>query len=82
MELQYTHTFRVTMTRSHRNDNTHTHASIKTNNQFDMNAEYNAERDVCIQLKKQTSNNTNNTSAVRRPNQTRSPLNKLMDYSH
>ncbi|XP_074523315.1 substance-K receptor [Halichoeres trimaculatus] len=82
MELQYTHTFRVTMTRSHRNDNTYTHASIKTNNPFDTNAEYNAERDVCIQLKKQTSNSTNNTFAVRRPDHTRTSPSKLMDYSH
>ncbi|KAG7236006.1 hypothetical protein INR49_001404 [Caranx melampygus] len=35
MELQHTHTFRVTMTRSHRNDASYTRTSIKTNNTYD-----------------------------------------------
>lgn len=31
MELQHTHTFRVTMTRSHRGDSAHAHNSSKAN---------------------------------------------------
>lgn len=37
MELQHTHTFRVTMTRSHRSDTPGIHTSIKTKNTFDTN---------------------------------------------
>ncbi|CAJ1048866.1 substance-K receptor [Xyrichtys novacula] len=84
MELQHTHTFRVTMTRSHRNDNTYLHASIKTNSTFDGNIEHNTERGVCIQLMKQTSsrtNNTNNTHAVRRLDHGRATPNKLLEHN-
>ncbi|XP_027869538.1 substance-K receptor [Xiphophorus couchianus] len=45
MELQYTHTFRVTVTRSRRSDTSHTHASIKASNA-------NSEKDACLQRKK------------------------------
>ncbi|XP_049421549.1 substance-K receptor isoform X1 [Epinephelus fuscoguttatus] len=85
MELQHTHTFRVTMTRSHRNDSTHT--SIKTNNTFDINmaasAELNTERDACMQPKKQTppkAHSTNNTRVVMRPDDIKSPAARLLQH--
>uniref|UniRef100_A0A3Q1JKT7 G-protein coupled receptors family 1 profile domain-containing protein n=1 Tax=Anabas testudineus TaxID=64144 RepID=A0A3Q1JKT7_ANATE len=55
MELQHTHTFRVTMTRSHRSHSSHAHASIKSNtNIFDANlavtSELNTKRDASAKL--------------------------------
>lgn len=52
MELQHTHTFRVTMTRSHHGDSTYAHTSAKTNNIFDtkvaVGTELNTEKDAKI----------------------------------
>lgn len=45
MELQYTHTFRVTVTRSSRSVDSYTHGSRKTNNA-------NSEKVACLQRKK------------------------------
>ncbi|XP_051236474.1 substance-K receptor isoform X2 [Dicentrarchus labrax] len=89
MELQHTHTFRVTMTRSHRNDSTYAHTSIKTNNAFDTNVavstELNTERDVCMQLRKQTSSktySTHNTHVGKRLDDAKSSAAKLMQHTH
>lgn len=84
MELQHTHTFRVTMTRSHRKGSgyAHTSISIKTNNTFDTNiavsAELNTERDASMQLRKQTSFNTSNN----RSDDIKCPAAKLMQHTH
>ncbi|XP_037650498.1 substance-K receptor isoform X1 [Sebastes umbrosus] len=81
MELQHTHTFRVTMTRSHRKDSSIAHTSIKTNNTFGTNVaisgELNTEREACMQLKKQASLKTYSTHN-KRPDDTKSPAAKLM----
>ncbi|XP_068614150.1 substance-K receptor-like [Brachionichthys hirsutus] len=45
MELQHTHIFRVTMTRSHRKESAYANASIKTN-AFDPKTE--SEKNICI----------------------------------
>ncbi|TMS13440.1 Neuromedin-K receptor [Larimichthys crocea] len=84
MELQHTHTFRVTMTRSHRKGSgyAHTSISIKTNNTFDTNiavsAELNTERDASMQLRKQTLFNTSNN----RSDDIKCPAAKLMQHTH
>ncbi len=89
MELQHTHTFRVTMTRSHRKDSAFAHASIKTNNTFDtsmaVSTDMNTERDACIQVKKTTSSQTyrtQNTYAERRLDDRKSSATKLMQNHH
>lgn len=88
MELQHTNTFRVTMTRSHRKDSTNTHTSIRTNNTFDanvaVNTEVHAEREACVQLKKQIPTKAygvDDTRAERRPNNTTSPAAKLVEHN-
>lgn len=59
MELQHTHTFRVTMTRSHRSDSAYAHTSAKTTNSiFDTNVavstELNTEKDARTPRRSQT----------------------------
>lgn len=66
MELQHTHTFRVTMTRSHRNESTYTHTSIK------VSTEMNTEKEAGVQLKKQTPSKKVSIRAVKRPDVTKS----------
>ncbi|KAK2854164.1 hypothetical protein Q5P01_006825 [Channa striata] len=85
MELQHTHTFRVTMTRSHGRNSSHTRTSIKTNS-FDANLavanELNAKRDACTKLKSQSPSKTyspHSTHVVMRPNNTQSTAAKLLD---
>lgn len=90
MELQHTHTFRVTMTRSHRKNSSHTRASIKSNtNPFDTNlavpSELNTKRDACLKLKKHTLSktySTNDTRVVKRLDDTKSTAAKLMGNNH
>ncbi|KAM7423951.1 hypothetical protein PAMA_000351 [Pampus argenteus] len=91
MELQHTHTFRVTMTRSHRNNSTYAHTSIKTNSTFDTNmavsAQLNTERDACIQKTQHQytspkSFSTHNTHVVKRQDDTKSAAAKLMENAH
>ncbi|MED6260325.1 Neuromedin-K receptor [Ataeniobius toweri] len=74
MELQYTHTFRVTVTRSRRSDTSYTHASSKKNNA-------NPEKDTCLQQKKPTCS-TQNSHGVRKQDDTRPPASKLMEHNH
>ena len=77
MELQHTHAFRVTMTRSHRNESTYTHTSIK------VNTELNAEREACVQLKKQTPSKKVSICAVKRPDVTKSTAEaKLLQHTN
>lgn len=56
MELQHTHTFRVTMTRSHRGDSAHAHNSSKANSSGDAKAAVGSalrrERDACCVTKR------------------------------
>lgn len=90
MELQHTHTFRVTMTRSHRSHSSHAHASIKSNtNIFDANlavtSELNTKRDACSRIKKHTSAktySTPDTHVLNRLDDTKSAAAKLMDNNH
>lgn len=82
MELQHTHTFRVTMTRSHRNAASYTRTSIKTNNTHDS---LKSEQNTCIQLKGCTPSKTHNTCktyVTRRPDDTKSQAAKLMEPRH
>ncbi|MEQ2268010.1 Neuromedin-K receptor [Xenotaenia resolanae] len=74
MELQYTHTFRVTVTRSRRSDTSYTHASSKKNNA-------NPDKDTCLQQKKPTCS-TQNSQGVRKQDDTRPPASKLMEHNH
>ncbi|KAG7483448.1 substance-K receptor [Solea senegalensis] len=69
MELQHTHTFRVTMTRSNRNNASYTRASVKTNSTSEPNAAVKAE-----------ANNKNNRGTPH--HETNSPAAKLMEHSH
>lgn len=84
MELQHTHTFRATMSRSHRKDSTYIHTSIKTPNAFDANAainsDINSERDACMQLKKQTPLNTYSSGSTCAD--TRSPADTLLQHNN
>lgn len=77
MELQHTHTFRVTMTRSHRRDSAYARTSTKTNNAFDTNlavsTELNTERDA---------SKTYSARTVKRSDGTISSAAKLMQHSH
>ncbi|XP_071753206.1 substance-K receptor isoform X2 [Centroberyx gerrardi] len=86
MELQHTHTFRVTMTRSYRTDSTLTHTSIKANTAFNanapLNAQLNTQRNTNLQLKTHTllkSHNAHNTHTVERQEDTKSPTAKLIE---
>ncbi|XP_071401229.1 substance-K receptor isoform X3 [Centroberyx affinis] len=85
MELQHTHTFRVTMTRSYRTDSTHTHTSIKANTAFNanapLNAQLNTQRNTSLQLNTHTllkSHNAHNTHTLERQEDTKSPTAKLI----
>ncbi|XP_053721297.1 substance-K receptor isoform X1 [Synchiropus splendidus] len=50
MELQHTHTFRVTMSRSHRHDSSFAHASVKAH-KASISAEHSAEREQAKQVR-------------------------------
>lgn len=90
MELQHTHTFRVTMTRSHRNNSSRAHASTKSNaNNFDANlavtGEPNARRDACLKIKKYTSSkafSTHDAHVVKRLDDSNSRADKLIENNH
>lgn len=77
MELQHTHTFRVTMTRSHRNDM----SSIRTNTTYVSNtlatSDLVTERDARRQLKK----NMCNSHPVKKLDDTKSPAVALMEHT-
>lgn len=77
MELQHTHTFRVTMTRSHRNDM----SSIRTNTTYVSNtlasSDLVTERDARRHLKK----NTRNSHPVKKLDDTKSPAVALMEHT-
>lgn len=77
MELQHTHTFRVTMTRSHRNDM----SSIRTNTTYVSNtlasSDLVTERDARRHLKK----NTRNLHPVKKLDDTKSPAVALMEHT-
>ncbi|XP_054869152.1 substance-K receptor isoform X1 [Amphiprion ocellaris] len=79
MELQHTHTFRVTMTRSHRNDT----SSIKANNAYASNTanDLNTERDTCASLKNH-SHNTSKAHLVKRVDDAKSSAAKLLENTH
>lgn len=77
MELQHTHTFRVTMTRSHRNDT----SSMRTNTTYVSNtlasSDLVTERDARRHLKK----NTRNSHTVKKLDDTKSPAVALMEHT-
>nr|XP_020445473.1 substance-K receptor [Monopterus albus] len=81
MELQHTHAFRVTMTRSHRNSSSYALTSVKTNNTFDTNlaatSELNTKREAHVKLKKHTSK-TSSTHVVKRQGDAKSSAAKVM----
>lgn len=72
MELQHTHTFRVTMTRSHRGDSAHAQNAIRTS-ACDASAELNQERDA---------SKVYSSCSERRPDCEMSSAAKLMQNSH
>ncbi|XP_030576063.1 substance-K receptor [Archocentrus centrarchus] len=80
MELQHTHTFRVTMTRIHHNDT----SSIRINNTYTSNtlatSDLVTERDARRQLKKNTYN-THNTHLVKKLDVIKSPTAVLMEHN-
>ncbi|XP_062242887.1 substance-K receptor [Platichthys flesus] len=80
MELRHTHTFRVTMTRSNRNDASYTRASIKTSAlDSDIKTELNPESDASVRLDKCTS--ANNTHGVKSLEDPKSAADKLMEHN-
>ncbi|XP_030270259.1 substance-K receptor [Sparus aurata] len=82
MELQHTHTFRVTMTRSHRNDSSYAHTSIKTNH---TTIDAKMAESMELSTKKKGTSKTHgrqNTHAVNRPDDAKSSAAKLMQHGH
>ena len=82
MELQHTHTFRVTMTRSHRKDSSYAHTSIKTNH---TTIDANVAESMELSTKRKGTPKTHgghNTHAVNRPDDTKSSAAKLMQHGH
>ncbi|XP_043992441.1 substance-K receptor isoform X2 [Gambusia affinis] len=72
MELQYTHTFRVTVTRSRRSDTSSMHASIKASNA-------NSEKDACLQRKKFPCS-SQNSHVITKQDDCRPPPSKMVTH--